>query len=279
MPMPPPTHIDSTPNCLSWYCSELISVLVMRAPVMPNGWPTAIAPPLTLSLSSGMPSCLRRAQRLDRERLVDLEQVDVVEAHAGVAQRGRDRLDRAEAHDLGRQAGDGRRHDARQRGQAELLGLGVAHDDHGRGAVVERAGVAGRDGAVGTEHRLEAADAPRSVVPARGPSSALTTVPSGSVTGVMSLAQKPSAMRLLGEVLAADARTRPAPGGSCRGAARRSRRSGPSRCRGRAGSPASRGSVHVSAPPSARLAVRAMRLGEQRVLGAGQRRRSRCRSG
>ena len=27
----------------------------MRAPVMPNGWPSAIAPPLTLSLSSSMP--------------------------------------------------------------------------------------------------------------------------------------------------------------------------------------------------------------------------------
>ena len=80
MPMPPPTHIDSTPNCLSWCCSELISVLVMRAPVMPNGWPTAIAPPLTLSLSIGMPSALAEPQRLHREGLVDLEQVDVVDA-------------------------------------------------------------------------------------------------------------------------------------------------------------------------------------------------------
>ena len=43
------------------------------------------------------------------------------------------------------------------------------------------------------------------VTPARGPSSAETTVPSGVVTGVISRAQKPSAMRLLGEVLGADA--------------------------------------------------------------------------
>ena len=35
------------------------------------------------------------------------------------------------------------------------LGLGVAHDDDGGGAVVERAGVAGGDRAVGAEHRLE----------------------------------------------------------------------------------------------------------------------------
>src|SRR4051794_28985981 len=51
MPGPPPTHIVSRLTVLSWYCSELTSVVVMRAPVTPNGGPTAIAPPLTLSLS------------------------------------------------------------------------------------------------------------------------------------------------------------------------------------------------------------------------------------
>ena len=56
MPWPPPTHMVSRPNCLSCHCSELISVVVIRAPVMPNGWPTAIAPPLTLSRSRSMPS-------------------------------------------------------------------------------------------------------------------------------------------------------------------------------------------------------------------------------
>ena len=61
------------------------------------------------------------------------------------------------------------------------------------GAVVERAAVAGGDPAVRAEHRLELRDRLK-VTPARGPSSAVTTVPSGSVTGVISLAQKPSAM-------------------------------------------------------------------------------------
>ena len=52
-------------------------------------------------------------------------------------------------------------------------------------------------------------DSPSSVVCGRGPSSALTTVPSGSVTGVISLAQKPSARPWRsGSVTAA--RTRPA---------------------------------------------------------------------
>ena len=49
--------------------------------------------------------------------------------------------------------------DAGQRGEAELGRLGVAHDDHGRRAVVERAAVAGGDGAVLTEDRLQAGDA------------------------------------------------------------------------------------------------------------------------
>ena len=51
-----------------------------------------------------------------------------------------------------------RRDDARQRRQAQLLGLGVAHDDHRRGAVVQRARVARGDRAVRPEHRLELAD-------------------------------------------------------------------------------------------------------------------------
>ena len=33
---------------------------VMRAPVMPYGWPIEIEPPLTLSLSLGMPSLSRQ---------------------------------------------------------------------------------------------------------------------------------------------------------------------------------------------------------------------------
>src|SRR5204862_7293967 len=39
--------------------------------------------------------------------------------------------------------------------KAELPGALLRHDEHGRGAVVERARVAGRDRAVGLEGRLE----------------------------------------------------------------------------------------------------------------------------
>ena len=52
MPWPPPTHMVSSPNCLSWNTIELIRVLVIRAPVMPNGWPSAMAPPLAVEVSA-----------------------------------------------------------------------------------------------------------------------------------------------------------------------------------------------------------------------------------
>src|SRR6185437_4501111 len=55
MPWPPPTHMVSRPKVLSWNCRLFRIVEVIRAPVIPNGCPTAIAPPLTFSLSMSMP--------------------------------------------------------------------------------------------------------------------------------------------------------------------------------------------------------------------------------
>ena len=51
MPWPPPTHIDSRPMVLPVSSRALSRVVMMRAPVWPNGWPRAMAPPLTFSLS------------------------------------------------------------------------------------------------------------------------------------------------------------------------------------------------------------------------------------
>ena len=64
-----------------------------------------MAPPLTLSLSHRDAEVAGRGDDLGGERLVDLDQVDVVDRHAGPAQRLAARLDRAEAHDLGVEAG------------------------------------------------------------------------------------------------------------------------------------------------------------------------------
>ena len=87
MPWPPPTHMVSRPNCLSWNCRLLISVPVIRAPVMPKGWPTAMAPPLTLSLSSVDAEVPVGGDDLGGEGLVDLDQVDVADGQPGALQR------------------------------------------------------------------------------------------------------------------------------------------------------------------------------------------------
>src|ERR1035437_5849756 len=52
MPMPPPTHMVSRPMVLSSVRRSLSRVQRMRAPVMPKGWPSAIAPPCGLRRSS-----------------------------------------------------------------------------------------------------------------------------------------------------------------------------------------------------------------------------------
>ena len=59
----------------------------MRAPDMPMGWPRASAPPLTLTLSSEMPSCAGGDDADRGERLVHLDEVEVgrLDALAGVA--------------------------------------------------------------------------------------------------------------------------------------------------------------------------------------------------
>ena len=155
MPWPPPTHIDSRPKVLPVSSSAFSSVVMMRAPVWPKGWPRAMAPPLHVQLVVADAELLGRGDDLGGEGLVDLHQVDVVDGHAGPTQHLADGVDRTEAHDLGIETGDAAGHDAGQRGDAELAGLGVAHHDDGGGAVVERAGVAGGDGPTLPEHRVE----------------------------------------------------------------------------------------------------------------------------
>src|SRR6185436_11251046 len=58
-PMPPPTHIVTTPYFAPRRLPSISRWPVMRAPDMPYGWPIEIAPPETLSLSFGMPSLSR----------------------------------------------------------------------------------------------------------------------------------------------------------------------------------------------------------------------------
>src|SRR3954451_9335649 len=56
IPIPPATHMVSSPYVSSRASSPFSSVVMIRAPVIPNGCPRAIAPPNGLSLSSSIPS-------------------------------------------------------------------------------------------------------------------------------------------------------------------------------------------------------------------------------
>jgi hypothetical protein len=70
-------------------------------PVQPRGWPSATAPPLTLTFCGIEPRLLDHGQGLAGEGLVQLDEVDVGQREARQLQRLGDRLHRADAHDLG----------------------------------------------------------------------------------------------------------------------------------------------------------------------------------
>ena len=120
---------------------------MIRAPVIPKGWPRAIAPPWVLSLLFLDPAFVHDRDHLGGEGLVQLDRVDVADRHPGPVEDLLDRADRGHAHQLRLVAVGGGGDDPGARGQAQLLGLGVAHQQHRGGAVVERAGVAGGDAA------------------------------------------------------------------------------------------------------------------------------------
>src|SRR5581483_12124101 len=53
-PIPPAAHTVRSPYCSPVRCSSLQTVVMMRAPVAPNGWPRAIEPPVRLIFSGSI---------------------------------------------------------------------------------------------------------------------------------------------------------------------------------------------------------------------------------
>ena len=75
-------------------CSAPSSVTTMRAPLAPIGWPSATAPPWTLTISCAQLELVHRRHRHRGERLVDFPEVDVLGGPAGLLQHLLDRADR-----------------------------------------------------------------------------------------------------------------------------------------------------------------------------------------
>src|SRR3954465_12676478 len=61
-PMPPPMHSAARPFLVLRFCISCRSVTSTRAPDAPIGWPMAIPPPLTFTISSFQPMSLLTAQ-------------------------------------------------------------------------------------------------------------------------------------------------------------------------------------------------------------------------
>ena len=105
------------------------------------------------------PELVCRTENLNGECFVDLEQVDVVDAELGTFERFADGFDRAESHDLGVEARNRTRNDTCEWLDPEFGSSRVGHDHDCRSSVVQRAGVAGSDRAIGAKYWLELGDA------------------------------------------------------------------------------------------------------------------------
>ena len=118
----PPAHMEINARVPSVRSSSCSAVVIRRVPVEPTGWPSAIAPPLTLVRSSGGAGLLRPGEYDGRERLVDLEQVEVVERHAGALEQPPGRVDGSVEVVVGIRPDQGVVGDPRARGQPERVG-------------------------------------------------------------------------------------------------------------------------------------------------------------
>ena len=80
-PWPPPPHSAAAPSAAA-AAAQLVDQREHDAvPDMPTGWPSAIAPPLTLTIVVGDAEVAHRRDADRGERLVELEQVDVGDRH------------------------------------------------------------------------------------------------------------------------------------------------------------------------------------------------------
>ncbi len=79
-----------------------------------------------VDLATVQPQIADDRQALRGEGFVQFDPVEMVLLQAGLLQHLRDRLDRADAHDFGRHAGDREADEARQRRQIEAFQRGFA---------------------------------------------------------------------------------------------------------------------------------------------------------
>src|SRR5205085_10486625 len=94
-------------------------------------------------------------EALRSERLVQLDEIDLIERDAGALQQLAHGRDRADAHQAWVDAGDGATDEGTERFDAELTRLLLRRDHERRRAVVDPGGVAGRNRAALAEGGLQ----------------------------------------------------------------------------------------------------------------------------
>ena len=143
VPMPPPMHSVTSAVDLLVRSSSSSTVPKIIAPVAPSGWPSAIAPPLTLIFELIDVEGLDVAQHHRRESFVQLEQVDVRFLHAGAFEQLFGDVDRTGQHHRRLRADIGEGADFCARLQAMFGARFLAAEQHRAGAVNDAGGVAG----------------------------------------------------------------------------------------------------------------------------------------
>ena len=129
----------------------------MRAPLAPIGWPRATAPPLTLTFSGFNSSCSHDGDRLDGERFVQFDEIDISQIPADLFDEFADGFDRRHHHQRRLDAADGLTNDSGHRFFAEGgRAVGRRHHYSGR-TVIDSGRIARRHRAVFLECGFECA--------------------------------------------------------------------------------------------------------------------------
>ena len=155
MPCPPPMHADATPNFFPRRRSSSSSVSTSRAPLAPSGWPIAIAPPFTLTLSRLRPSSFSHARYCGANASLISIRSRSFRRHLRALERLADRRRRPHAHQRRLDADRRPRHDSAERLRAACLRGILTGNDERRRAVDDAARVAGGHDAVLLEHRRQ----------------------------------------------------------------------------------------------------------------------------
>ena len=143
--MPPPMHIVVTTRRAPMRRPARSACPTSRCPVIPYGWPMAIAPPSMLSRSSGMPSLSRQYMTCTAKASFNSQRSMSPHLESRPGEELRHRMDRADAHLVGLAAGDRETTEDTERLDAATARLARADQHAGPCAIGELARVAGRD--------------------------------------------------------------------------------------------------------------------------------------